>query len=401
MPKKNVMLEFSIGEISGVDSPAQKGARAVLMKRDASPAKGDMIRDVGEITALSDDHFLAQREGAEPVAGRLEDLEKSCSHDEWLLLEQRRARKKVITEPTEGHTHLVDLGMRAGETTFTRTEDGEDTHSHPYFVNPDGTVQLGLAAGHTHQVDASQVQVIANEQLDQLLEINKHTETEMTEDEIKDLQKRADRAEAINKLNTGERAHFDQLDADGADEFLAKSADERADLLAKQADEDPVVYKSDAGEEFRKSDGARLIEMAKREDKRERDLRKERAVNKQREFEKRAEDELKFFPGEVKVRAAILKSIDAIEDEELRSEALAALKAKSTELGKNFTTVGSSDAGSLEKAEGAQSRKAAEAEIEKMARDMISKSAEPLDFYDAYDRVMETNPQLAEQAVAG
>ena len=38
-PRKRIMREFRIDEISGVDNPAQEGARVAVMKRDDGEAQ--------------------------------------------------------------------------------------------------------------------------------------------------------------------------------------------------------------------------------------------------------------------------------------------------------------------------------------------------------------------------
>ena len=126
-------------------------------------------------------------------------------------------------------------------------------------------------------------------------------------------------ANAVIALKADEREHFNTLDEDAKKKFILKSADDRkADIDAvtkAKTDSDPVEYTTTDGVEIRKSAGVAVITALKSND----ELRKENAeLRKQREqetLEKRAETDLKYLPGDVKVRAAMLKAVDGIEDE--------------------------------------------------------------------------------------
>jgi len=57
-PKRRIMHEFSIHEISAVDSPAQKGARVAIMKRD--DGKGEPFRKVSPPPAAVEQEFASR-----------------------------------------------------------------------------------------------------------------------------------------------------------------------------------------------------------------------------------------------------------------------------------------------------------------------------------------------------
>ena len=80
--------------------------------------------------------------------------------------------------------------------------------------------------------------------------------------------------------------------------------------------------------EYRKSDDQRLVAMAKRGDEQAKELAESKRAVAAAGYTKRADEELKFLPGTVETRAAMLKAIDAIPDEAQRKEALEALKAQ-------------------------------------------------------------------------
>lgn len=105
------MRSFRMDEISGVDDPAQVGAVAVIMKRNGTPT--------------------------EEIAKRA-----------WL------------TDSVDGHAHLLDdvsyegRLRYAGETSWSVAESDKDNrgHSHPWVMNADGSVTIGMADGHSHVI---------------------------------------------------------------------------------------------------------------------------------------------------------------------------------------------------------------------------------------------------------
>jgi hypothetical protein len=110
VPKKRIMRRFSIDEISAVTSPAQKGARMVIMKRDGGV-----------------------------------DAEKLAKGD------------YVLTDSVEGHQHLVLLDDAAelrgsGYTDGANCSDGSCWHIHPFSIDEMGNVVIGDAMNHGHML---------------------------------------------------------------------------------------------------------------------------------------------------------------------------------------------------------------------------------------------------------
>jgi hypothetical protein len=161
--------------------------------------------------------------------------------------------------------------------------------------------------------------------------------------------------------------------------------------IAKRAEEtNPVVYTSTLdGTEFRKNDDPRLVAMAKRDDIREKELLKLRADRQNDEFVKRADTELGHLPGTATQKAALLKSIESIEDEDVRKAAHAAVVAGDKAMVAAFNSTGSStvlpDVGS------------AEAELDAKAKEYAK--ANSVDFYTAYEAVSQENPELTKRAI--
>ncbi len=221
----------------------------------------------------------------------------------------------------------------------------------------------------------------------------------VTQEELDALKAKNERLEKVAALSGVHKSHFDTLDEATQDEFL-KADEAGRDALVEaaevaKADEDPVVYTADNGDEFRKSDDPRLIKMAKDRDEERKENALLKAKTEDDALAKRAETDLANFPGDVPVRKAILKAVDGIEDDETRTAALDALKAKDARMAKGFTTIGTTGTVDLEKALG--DKESAGAELDELAKARASKEGE--DFYTAYEKVAQENPELAAKAV--
>lgn len=139
------------------------------------------------------------------------------------------------------------------------------------------------------------------------------------------------KANQIIALKAGEREHYDTLKGDDADAFLkmdeaTRTATVDAAKVAK-AESDPVIYKSANGTDYRNSDDPRMVDLAKQADDNAKQARIEKAAREDTVYMKRAGDELGNLGGSEAGRAALLKAVDGIEDEDARKEAAAALKS--------------------------------------------------------------------------
>ena len=348
MAKKRIMRALKINEISGVDVPAQQGAKAVIMKRAESP--------------------------------------------------EEFAKASALTTEVNGHTHLIALHgppdgveMNAGHTGYV------DSHSHPWIRNANGDIIIGAARGmdgraHTHEISimsktASDSGTIETDRSKAVAD-----ETEKTAQTVEDLTKKLEKANKIAALNDAEKAHYNTLDDAGKDEFLAKSADQRKEALETiekaKTEADPVVYKTMDGIELRKSAGEALVAMAKSNDalRKQNDELVEKAANA--EFEKRADAELSHTPGTVQERAAMLKAIEAIEDKGAREASLNALKAGNSAIKGAFSTVGVSRNPEVSTAEDS---------LESLAK-AYQKDHSTLTYEQAYTEVLKTSEGRAAYA---
>ncbi len=331
------------------------------MKR-AKPRQASLFRDSGEIRKAS---------------GDLADL---------------------LTSEEGGHQHGISVRLYEGEVSVSMSyasgPEDEAGHYHPIVKEPDGDgYVLGVVAGHAHVVNQEDMNRAVLALLSPTTKTSKEGDQVMTDETkkaegnepmVEDLQKQLDRANSIVALGSEERAYFDTLKGETAqDAFLAKSADERqaeVETVAKaKQDADPVLYTTADGVELRKSVGAALIAMAKSNDA----IRKENeALRQQRDrdaLEKRAEEEFSHLPGDVKTRASMLKAVEGIPDEAQREAALNALKAQNDALAKAFETHGVG---------GQPAQGSADSELNQLAKDLAEK--ENTSFEKAYAQVLGT-----------
>jgi hypothetical protein len=320
---RRVMKEFSLSEISLVDSPAQAPARVAILKRN------------GE-----------------------DDAQK----------------RMAITTMTAGHAHSIltsnHLGgeNRMGQTSYV------DGHAHDWVMDEAGAIFIADAMGHNHGIavltksnDGAPATVggIQPAGVDDAAKSGAEN-TSMTPEQLAALQKAADegkakiaelekanaRSQSILKLAPEQRAHFDTLKAEDQDAFLASTPEQREQVVKNLRDANPVIFTALDGTEYRKSDDARLVKMARDRDEDRKALLREQSIRKQAELEKRAGEELANLGGEITTKAALLGAVDSIQDQAVRAKVLEVLKQQDAGLGKAFTRVGTSAAPNVEKKAG-------------------------------------------------
>ena len=326
MPRKRIMQEFRINEISSVDSPAQEGARVAIMKR-AEPRENNLP------------------DGTYPLAPNTAVLENVVKRE---IQKGMGDLADLLTSEEEGHQHGISIGAYEGSVEIrvmsSQGPEAEASHDHPVVRSPEGQYPLGVVAGHTHAIDQAAMSGAVLALVTKTEGGEPMTTQTDTQPTVEELRAQLARAHAVVALTGEERAHFEALPEEARTAFLAKSADDRMSeigAVTKAAqDANPVVFTAADGTEFRKSDDPRAIAMAKRLDATEQENAALKARDEQTTLEKRAEAELSYLPGDVKVRAAMLKAIDGIEDEAQREAALGALKAQNEAMSKAFQTYG-------------------------------------------------------------
>lgn len=287
-----IMTRFKINELSGVDRPAQKGAKAVIMKRDSAPQ----------------------------------------------------------TPVPETVAHPVEKGD----------------------IMSTGIIKaLGLAEAAT---EADIIAALAKR--DEELAV----------------------AKSVAGMSDMEKAHYDGLmkaDPAKAKAFLDMNEADRKMQCKKAADADETL--SVGGATIAKSmvgDQAFAVmkaQQAQIEEQREAFAKAQEAMADQT-FAKRASDDFPHLAGTVEDRAAVLKHI-AKAPEAVQKAAEAILKAAEGSAKLAFKSVGHGN-GQVTKTEGN-----AEAELTKLATELVKSSAGKLTFAKAYDQVALANPALYEAAL--
>ena len=209
--------------------------------------------------------------------------------------------------------------------------------------------------------------------------------------QIDDLNKRLKASEAFGELTDAHKAYHRTLTKRDADAFLEMSSTQR-DAAVKDHFErvDPVVYKCDDGTEIRKSHGEIAEKMARQNDANSNELAKARDEREQLKFEKAAGEAMAHYPGDVSVRAFILRAIDGAvakaakeERDDLRKRAMEVITAGEKALAKRFGRIGKNvpDHESLDDGD-------PEAELDALAKKHAKENK--ISFHKAYDAVLKT-----------
>lgn len=351
LEKRTIMRALKINEISAVDTPAQEGARALILKR-AEP------NDVPQ----------TEKRGCDYV--------------------------DALSGEADGHQHGIRIHRGEDDgIALVVSYAGSNGEQHDHQIVRQGDMWvMGANIGHTHEID--------QEAMDQAVaafmtkgadpETNAapsagepgQEETDMSNENqaaIDELTKRAERAEAIASMTGDVRKHFDGLAKADQDAFLAMDEGARDEVVKAAAEANAVVYKAKDGTEYRKSDDARMVALARQNDLLMDGLAKQAEAAKETEVENIAKS-LEHLPGDLDARKALVKSVQAIKDETQRDAAMTALKAQDAALAKAFKAAGST--GAVAPTSGP------EQELEELAKAEMEKSGST--YQKAYSKVLGT-----------
>lgn len=347
---KAKLKKLTIDELSGVDKACQAPATVAIMKR------GD---DAGAVPKRPTERAAAVS----------------------------FAKRQFLLSAVLGHTHLLD-DLGGAESGYTSTENipdedasgcctscGEEScdcpsgydapsgyHSHPWVRQGD-VIVIGMAEGHTHvvlDVATPESQYTDENPADTAAEADAADEGMTTDggtpigksspsgsdpsvkamSDIAIAKRLAAVLKAAATLAPEHVAYLSSLAGDDEREaFLSKSAADRAAIVKAHLEADPVVYTTTDGTTIRKSAGDLAVVLAKRGDAQAAQLEAQRvelakaaAETERVTLEKRADADIPQFGGDLKVRAAIVKAIDGIADEALRTEAHKALRGANAAL---------------------------------------------------------------------
>lgn len=215
------------------------------------------------------------------------------------------------------------------------------------------------------------------------------------EAELAKAKAKAEKAEKMAELTDVQKSHYNGLSDDAKDAFLKASPEQRqveVDAeLTKRAAADPEVYKALDGTVYKKSDDSRLVEMAKRDDAREKEMRKMREDAADAAFEKTASVDFAKFKGETSAKAALAKAIAGIKDEEIRKSVKEMLKAAHSAVGLTLKEVGTGadDYDADDEAAEANNKAQAEKKLDGLAKKYATDNK--VDYSKAYTAVLETD----------
>lgn len=427
--KKTIMRSFKIHEISAVDTPAQEGARAVLMKRHSEKGIIDEPLEKGAVLTsneLGHSHLIycLESSGGSTSYGKTksEADNDGIGHDHPYVI---TADGKIVIGEAEGHSHTAET---FGKDAPKKTEMGKAFGAGDFAYVPDpakpatwklrltdtpggqpvsdivdaAVVSLGKAFGAddvTPEVHAEIVKRVQRAWLDanpdktskNLPDLLNPTikENDMTKEEIEKLQADLAKAQAgetvakkLAALNDAEKAHYNTLSDADKETFLGKSAEDRTGIIKNLSDANPVVFKSASGAEFRKNDDPRLIEMAKQSDSNAAIAKAATDALANNDLQKRATDLFKNSPGTAEDKSAMLKALEAIPDEALRKKAIETAKAGDAALAAAFTRKGAT--GGKDSTE----KGAATEQLDEMAKEHAK--VNKCSFEKAYDTVIQS-----------
>lgn len=392
--KRRRMLSFKMDEISGVDKPAQEGALILITKRAPDAAETFVKASFNAVMAerereqevcrafyeAFDDQWTANDALRTALTDAYSDGEQSVREYVAKIEEMAFAALNAIQKnSTSDILGKANYFSAVAEASASFTKQAEAT-----MYKTIATLKAAIAKFAKDGGDAEEVKTIRKSAID----------LDATDELTGDLAlaapaPKADpetaalkREVAILKLAADAREYFDALDTAGQDAFLGKSADaQRADIdMAKSAD--PVVYTTDDGTPIRKSDGATLLALAKRNDKLAKDLAKSQTANEDAAFEKQASTEFQYLPTEGTVE--MLKAADAL-PEDKKKKMLDAMRASNSAAKKNFKPLGK---GAEPEADGGDGDDAVE-KLDAMAK--AHQTANPgTSFAKSYDAVLAT-----------
>jgi hypothetical protein len=373
--KRRIMHSMKLAEISGVDNPAQEGARVTLMKRAPGlPApSGDAADQFIKMSfQQAMDESLMERRFCQVFYEAFDGIYAANEAFRTALKDQYANSEETVRQYVE---EVARVARETAEATKTLTKgQGVDSIAAKNAVEtaiakmaerlektmPKITTEAALAtavaafalAKSTAQeamdiIDAAEA-LDAFDVLDANADLSKMAgDKKKKKDEMAAMKRKLD----VLEMPAEVRKHYDALPDDAKDTFMAKSADERAADVAKANAEDPVTYVCKDGTEIRKSDGRLAAMLAKRADEQGAELAKLRGETSAATMAKRAANE---FPNVAEaVATSMLKSVAAVgEDTDEGKTVLATLKRMNAANGDLFKAAGDPDTDTNGEADG-------------------------------------------------
>lgn len=414
---KRVLNRIRLDKIAAVDRPCQEHATVAIVKRAPDLAALDARLPIVKAT------FAEALNGA-MVSERVNRAFWDAFDGLWQRNDAFRcALTDEIAEGGDGSkasadyvasvNNLVDSAVAAARSVGAEASDEEMSKSirkaaTAWIPQPQPKEQpmkiinkaqllaavAGFAIAKSSMADAEAITDAAVE-LDAIDVLSEQPELAKMADDKKKKKKGDPEFEAMKreitvlKMAPDIRKHFDGLAADAQTAFLAKSATEQAADVAAANSADPVVHKCLDGTEIRKSDGAAVLAMAKRNDALSKEIGELRESGTALTLEKRAGE----FPNVASAVAIdMLKSAAQVGEESVAGKAiLKSLATMNEGASRLFKSLGSNEvpevSGDIKKA-----RETFDGEVAKVARE------EKIGRADAMSKVRDTRPDLFKAA---
>jgi len=379
---KRVLHQFKLRELAAVDSPAQKGAVAVLLKMDRSD---EGYAKAAFDVALTELNLQQAVSDAVSETWTLNDALRESISEIVDNPDRYPDPRKAIKESVQSYANAVSTmvqdviaqleGKSLGKA--DKTEDGKQFPASDYAYVPDpeqpSTWKLRLTAtpgggpdgrivgaavaalgpgfrGRKVQIPESDLPKVkarvrqawrkvhgSDAELPAILKSEGEDDMQKT---VEQLQAELDTSRAYGELNDAGKAHYAKLDSRDKEAFLKLSATDRAAEMKKAEDADAVVYTATDGTVYRKSHDPLLVKTAKDNDELRKANAEQAALLQNERLSKRAGEELANLPGEVGHKVALLKAVDNIPDEKDRDAVRAMLKAGNDAQAAAFSKVG-------------------------------------------------------------
>lgn len=415
MATKRVLNRIRLDKIAAVDLPCQEHATVAIVKR--APAAG---APPAIVKKTFDEALRAQL-----VSEKVGDVFWRAFENQWAVKEAfRTALSDEIAEGGDGSTATDAFTAAMGQLATAAAEAARDAastaetdleaaveeavskwlqrqeHTMPkittkaqlktavaaFDINKSTFADANAITDAAVELDAMD-ELPADSDLAKMAGDKKKKKGDGTDDKaMKSLQREV----AVLKMAPAIRKHFDGLAADAQDAFIAKSAADQQAEVDQANTADPVVHKCLDGTEIRKSDGAAVLAMAKRNDALSKEIGELRESSAGDAIEKRARTE---FPNVALSEASdMLKAAKEVgEDSAAGKSILKTLATMNKGRDTLFKSLGTTEApevtGDIKKA-----RQDFDSEVAKVAReDKIGRA-------DAMSKVRAERPDLFEAA---
>jgi hypothetical protein len=353
------LTSIRLDKIAAVDLPCQEHATVAIIKRaPTAPETG---------TPLA----LAKRTFDEALRGQL--VSERISDVFWRAFDKQYAVREAFrealadeladggdgSEATEGFTAAMrtiaetaaTLARDAGAEADTDLESAVEQAVEKWLteetsemkITTKAALKAAVAAFNPESTPVAHVGIIKQAAKDLNAEDELPAEGPLAVEKQDPQLAKALRDVAILKMAPEVRKHFDGLDETGQTGFLAMSEADQASTVEKANATDPVVYKTAAGIELRKSDGAAAAMLAKQLDETNAELAVLKSGRTTDAIEARAASE---FSNVSKATAvSMLKTAAQVgEDSDAGKDVIKSLTAMNKGAGGMFKSLGTTEA---------------------------------------------------------